>query len=247
MSGAFQDHFSGHAESYARWRPVYPDSLFAELAARAAAHDLAWDVACGNARASAALAHHFSRVFASDASEEQLRRALPNERVQLACEPAETPSLAPASVDAVFVGQALHWFRFDAFYEAVRRVAKPGAPVVAVLYELSRITPDVDREVRAFYSGAIGPFWPGDRRHIDERYASIPWPFRAMDFPVVEMTMSWTLDEMIGYVGTWSAVQRYKAAGHDDPVPALAERLRPLWGNDARDVTWPLHRLAGRV
>jgi SAM-dependent methyltransferase len=247
MSGSFQDHFSGHAQSYAQHLPVYPDELFDELAKLAPSRGLAWDVACGNGQASVSLARHFERVFASDASAEQLSHARPDGRVQYAHEPAESPSLAAGSVDAVFVGQALHWLRFDAFYEAVRRVAKPGAPIVAVLYDLAEITPAIDRELGAFYTGAIGPFWPGDRRHIDEHYAAIPWPFRAVDFPVVPMTVRWTLDEMMGYLRTWSAVQRYVAAGHGDPVPALRERLGPLWGDGSRDVTWPLWRLAGRV
>jgi SAM-dependent methyltransferase len=243
----FQDHFSGHAANYAEHRPVYPAALFAEFAARSRGHELVWDVACGNGQAAHSLAEHFARVFASDASAEQLRHAPEHPRVEYACEPAEASTLRAGSVDAVFVGQALHWFGVEAFCKEVRRVARPGAPVVAVLYDLANVTPDIDDIVRAFYRGAIGPFWPGDRRHIDAHYQSIAWPFEAMNFPVVPMVTRWTLKQMTGYLRTWSAVQRYLSAGHPDPLPGLCAQLAPLWGAGPRDVTWPLHRLAGRV
>ena len=38
---AFKDHFSAHASAYARYRPRYPEALFAYLASLCPAHDLA--------------------------------------------------------------------------------------------------------------------------------------------------------------------------------------------------------------
>jgi SAM-dependent methyltransferase len=264
MKPSFPDHFSKHADAYAAHRPTYPKELFRTFAGLANAHHAVWDVGCGNGQASLGLADHFEQVFATDASRDQIARAVPCERVQYACVPAEAPELEDQSIDAVFVAQALHWFQFDAFYAAVRRVCRPGAPIVAVLYELSTIAPEIDVVMRAFYRGAIGPYWPGERAHIDTCYRSIPWPFAPLEFPVHAMRKQWTLTEMMHYVGTWSAVRRYVEAGHADPVPALAESLRPLWeaggpdgsGEVAADaarsevrryVSWPLHRLSGRV
>jgi SAM-dependent methyltransferase len=253
MTKPFQDHFSGHADAYRLARPTYPKALFELLHQRARANASGgqalrvWDVGCGNGQASLGLAQYFDEVLATDASAEQIARAMPHTKVQYACSRAEDSGFAGGSVDLVFVGQALHWFQFEAFFAEVRRVCKPGAPIVAVLYELSNISPDIDAVFRAFYRGAIGPFWPGDRAHIDTRYASVPWPFAPLAFPTLDMQVHWSLEQMLAYVGTWSGVQRYLAAGNPDQLPALREQLAPLWGEGPRLVSWPLHHRAGVV
>ena len=44
----FEDHYSGHADAYARHRPHYPDALFAWLASLMPGRALAWDAGTGN-------------------------------------------------------------------------------------------------------------------------------------------------------------------------------------------------------
>ena len=61
-----QDHFSGHAVDYAKFRPGYPEALFDWVAAQTANHDLAWDCGCGNGQASEPLAERFARVVGTD-------------------------------------------------------------------------------------------------------------------------------------------------------------------------------------
>jgi hypothetical protein len=57
-----------------------------------------------------------------------------------------------------------------------------------------------------------------------------------------------TLEALIGYVRTWSAVGRYLAAHGRDPVTDLAVALAPIWGTsgEGRLVRWPLAIRAGR-
>ena len=70
MSAArFKDHFSGHAEYYARHRSGYPAALFEWLAAQCGTRELAWDAGTGNGQAARGLAPYFERVYATDASE----------------------------------------------------------------------------------------------------------------------------------------------------------------------------------
>jgi SAM-dependent methyltransferase len=248
MTIPFQDHFSGHATDYARYRPTYPDGLFEAIANAAPARDVAWDVGCGNGQASLALANYFGHVEASDASADQIAAATQHPRVRYTVSPAEAPTLADRSVDAILVAQALHWFDHEKFYAAVRRVAKPNALIVAAMYDLAEITPEIDHAIHTFYRGDIGPYWPGDRRHIDTHYRSIPWPFTPVTLVVPPMTLNWSLDDLLFYLSTWSAVKRYMADGHSDPLPALRTQLAPLWGNTPmRTIRWTLHTLAGRV
>ena len=67
--------FGARAQDYASFRPHYPDSLFAWLAAQCRQRQRALDIACGNGQASQPLRQHFAQVLACDASVEQLRAA----------------------------------------------------------------------------------------------------------------------------------------------------------------------------
>ena len=95
----FEDHFSLQAGDYARFRPTYPPELFAYLASVAPGRRLAWDCGTGNGQAALELVRHFDRVVATDASVEQLARALPHERIEYRVERAEEIVLPPGSVD----------------------------------------------------------------------------------------------------------------------------------------------------
>src|SRR5262245_53056061 len=109
------DHFTAVAAQYAQSRPTYPDELFAWLAGRCAARQLAWDVGAGNGQASVALAQHFDKVLATDLSEAQVRQAAAHPRIEYRVAPAEQSGLPDASADLVTIAQALHWFDFEPF------------------------------------------------------------------------------------------------------------------------------------
>lgn len=68
----FEDHFSELAQAYARYRPSYPSTLFSHLASVAPGRKLAWGCGTGNGQAALALAEHFDRVVATDASADQI-------------------------------------------------------------------------------------------------------------------------------------------------------------------------------
>jgi hypothetical protein len=63
------------------------------------------------------------------------------------------------------------------------------------------------------------------------------------------MEADWTLDHVAGYLSTWSAVRRVRAATGFDPVPGVVESLRDAWGGtqEVRRVEWPLALHAGRA
>lgn len=245
----FKDHFSSHAAQYRDHRPRYPDKLFEIIAANAPAHTAAWDCGCGNGQASVGLARRFDTVYATDASPQQIEAAEPHPRVVYSVAPAERSGLADRSVDAVLVAQALHWFDFEAFYDEVERVARPGALFVAVAYRLAEVGPTIDPVLARFHDETLAPYWPADRAHIDTGYRDIPRRFPAVRLPPVTMEAMWTLDQMLAYLGTWSSVQRMRAATGGDPLPLLREDLLPVWGDAeaARLVRWPLVMLSGRV
>jgi SAM-dependent methyltransferase len=245
----FHDHFSGHAADYAAHRPRYPRPLFDYLAFLSPRRRRAWDCGTGNGQAALALAERFQEVIATDPSATQIAEAAPHERVRYLVAPAEDTPLEDASVDLVTVAQALHWFDFDKFYEEVRRVARPDGVLAVWAYGLHRVGPGVDEVLKRYYSEIVGPFWPPERRHVEEEYRTIPFPFRGLPSPSFEMRHGWNLRNMLDYLGTWSATKRYEQANGHDPRSLIAVDLSTAWGGPevVREVRWPLHLRMGSV
>lgn len=248
MSG-FKDHFSGNSGDYAAYRPSYPAALFDFLAGQVAGHDLAWDCATGSGQAALGLAPYFQDVVATDASADQIAQARPHAGVSYRVAPAQASGLASASVDLVSVAQAVHWFDLDAFHAEARRVLKPGGVLALWCYERLTIAPALDAVIGAFYADTLGPFWPDERRHVETGYRDLAFPYTELPAPALAMQAAWTLDQLLGYLATWSAVKAYRARLGRDPLPALRESLAPLWVSHdaAKNIKWPLSVRLGRV
>ena len=237
----FKDHFSKQAAGYAIFRPRYPQTLFDYLGSIAPSRQLAWDCGTGNGQAAVGLASVFDRVIATDASEKQIANAQSHERVEYRIAPAENSGVGSELIDLIMVAQALHWFDLDRFYAEARRVLKPDGVLAASAYNLLHIEKAIDDVVNRYYHEVVGPFWPPERRLV-EQFANLPFPFQKIDPPEFEMTASWNLDHLLGYLRTWSSTQRFIAAKGGDPVDQIADDLRSTWGDpeQTRTVTWPL-------
>lgn len=248
---AFSDHFSGVADDYARYRPEYPDALFKWLARQPGHNGMAVDVACGSGQATRPLAGRFERVVGLDASEALIRVAPEIEGVEWKVARAEATGLPAASVDLVIAAQAAHWFKHEAFAREVRRILRPGGVVAAWCYGLFHFTehPGLEGALRHFHDAVVGPYWPPERIYIEEGYRRLPFPFREYAAPVFSMQGEFTGDALLGYLGTWSAVKRYREEEGADPLPGLDTRLAAAWPRDRNTVTatWPLWMRAGRI
>lgn len=247
MAG-FKDHFSVLAADYARYRPRYPAQLFADLAAVAPGRDRAWDCATGNGQAAAGLAAWFREVVATDASAAQIAAARGPANVRFAVAPAEASPLPDASLDLLLVAQAAHWFDLPAFYAEAARVLKPGGVLALLTYSGVRVDAALDPVLRDFHHGLLGPYWPPERAQVERDYRDLPFPWPEIAFPAQEMRADWTLEELLGYLGTWSATRAYREQRGEDPLPALRARLAPAWGDPGRTrtVRWPLPIRIGR-
>ena len=245
---AFQDHFSGHAASYAKFRPRYPENLFAELAKLCECRELAWDCGTGNGQAAVGLAEHFQKVTATDASPQQIGQAELHPRVAYHVGHEGASGLPDASVDLVTVAQALHWFDRPKFFNEVRRVLKPRGVIAVWCYGLHRLGDPWDAVLHRFYAETVGPFWPPERILVDEAYRSIDFPFPELPQPECVMQQDLSLDGLLQYLGTWSATKGFERKHGFSPLPIIERELLPFWKDrqQPRRVIWPLHFRVGR-
>ncbi|UOQ69221.1 class I SAM-dependent methyltransferase [Hymenobacter volaticus] len=246
---AFKDNFSRQAALYAQFRPVYSPELYAYLASLTLAHELAWDCGTGNGQAALSLAQFYARVVATDPSPQQLSHCRPHERVSYRVEQAEHTDLAAHSADLVTAATALHWFHFEAFYAEVRRVLKPGGVLAAWAYGVPTLTPAVDAVVRRLHDVTLDPYWQPENRLIDSGYATIPFPFQHIPSPVFSYEKPLNRLDLLGYLNTWSATQRFLSAEGYNPTEQVAQELQVIWPDAATQhvATWKLVLKVGRV
>jgi SAM-dependent methyltransferase len=240
---AFKDHFSRLAAAYASFRPHYPPALFDYLAGCCPRRELAWDCACGSGQATLDLARHFAQVVATDASAAQIAAASARANVSYRVAPAVASGLQDESADLVCVAQALHWFELVPFYAEVRRVLRARGVLAVWTYGVLHLEgAQIDERMQQFYWHTLGPYWPPERKLVEEGYRSLPFAFAETASPVFEMQESWSLPQLLGYVRTWSASGRYFERHAVDPAVALEESLAALWGDadEPRRIRWPL-------
>jgi ubiquinone/menaquinone biosynthesis C-methylase UbiE len=245
----FKDHFSRHAGDYVRYRPEYPDSLFDFLGKAVKHHELAWDSGTGNGQAARGLAAHFDRVIATDPSAEQIHHAVPHEKITYLVAAAEHSEIPSHTVDLITVAQAVHWFDLPRFYQEARRVLKPDGALAVWCYGLTQITPEIDAVVQHYYNNIVGPFWPPQRRYIDEKYETLLFPFVEFPVPEMQMKVQWNLHEFTGYLQTWSATKRFIEKHDQNPLDLVHPLLEKSWGDSGKRQTvhWPTHLRLGRM
>lgn len=244
---SFKDHYSDRAAQYSASRPTYPRALGAAISQYVPGHTLAWEAGCGSGQITGLLSSRFRRVAATDASAPQLAHALRHPNVRYWCATAERSGLRARSVDLAISAQAAHWFDLPAYYAEVRRVTRPGSVLCLVTYGIVRVGTEIDRLLNEFEHQVIKPWWPPERCHVEEGYASFPFPFRELEDPGLEMSAEWTYGQFFAYLRTWSAVRAMEMSGGDEAVRSFGRRLAGAWGSGPRPVRWPLTVRAGRV
>jgi SAM-dependent methyltransferase len=175
--------FERAGEDYERGRPGYPPAAVARLADALGLRPgrVALDLAAGTGKLTRALAGTGVELIAVEpvtGMRRQLTASLPSMRALEGT--AEAIPLPDASVDAVLVAQAFHWFDTPAAAAEIHRVLRPGgalgiiwnawdesiswvARVQAILHEHVRGAPQQRSSVWAAELAATGRFGPLQR------------------------------------------------------------------------------------
>ena len=213
--------FGASAAIYDRLRPGYPGAAI-DQAIGAAAIATAVDLGAGTGRLTAALCERGLEVIALEPDAEMaklLTARLPRIRAEIAT--AERMPLPDASVDAVFVGQAFHWFSRPEADREIARVLRPGG-IVAIL---TNVNPDDADWEGILYQAVFGEKQPSIAHgpvvlspglFTDEMEDLIPNPQRltVADFLALPTTWSW--------VATATAAQQAQVAAE---ARQLARRI----------------------
>jgi SAM-dependent methyltransferase len=245
----FKDKFSQQAAIYAKYRPHYPTGLYTYLHSLVDEHELAWDCGTGNGQAAVGLTKFFNKVIATDPSEEQIKNCIAHDRIKYVVEKAEHSSIETNSVDLLTIATALHWFDFETFYKEANRVLKPNAVIAAWAYGVPTIlSPEVDELIQHFHYHTLDSYWLHENRLVEKGYETIPFPFQQIHSPEFYFEKTMKLDELAGYLNTWSATQSFINENKFNPTEQVFAELRNIWGDVASEKTvrWKLAMKVGR-
>jgi ubiquinone/menaquinone biosynthesis C-methylase UbiE len=147
------------ADLYERARPEYPAEATAWLAERLDLREGrdVLDLGAGTGKLTRALVQTGAHVIAvepGDAMRAELVRAVPDAEALRGA--AENIPLPDASVDAVTVGQAFHWFRHDEALPELRRVLRPGGGV-GLLWNMRDQESPLQRVVNDLIASLVPP------------------------------------------------------------------------------------------
>lgn len=243
-----KDNFTNQADKYAKYRPVYPQALYDFLLSLVDSREAAWDCGTGNGQVAVVLSVFFDRVFATDINQKQIEKAAQRPNIIYRIESAESNTFADNSFGLITVAQAIHWFNFDNFYKEVNRTARNNAIFAVIGYGLVRVDEPVNTILDKFYYNTVGPFWDKERKYLDENYATIPFPFDEIESPSLINIFDWTIDEFVGYLETWSAVQHYIKANQSDPVILVRKELEAIWPlGTTKNIQFPILLRVARI
>jgi SAM-dependent methyltransferase len=226
--------FGNVAETYHRVRPPYSRPLLdrAQQALELDSSARILDLAAGTGRLTQELRRRFTDVVAVE----------PDERMRTVhgtalAGSAEAIPLHAASVDAVFVGEAFHWFDPAAAIPEVVRVLRPRGGLVIVSTHWWETEPPLPSAALEVLSEPYERSRPQRRPPWDDAFAESP--FEPLRYERAEGALTVGPDELLTLYSTTSSL----AALPDDERAALFARVRPLLARPYRlplrhELTW---------
>ena len=146
--------FGNVAELYARVRPAYPEAALGRaqeaLALGRDAHVV--DLAAGTGRLTEALVPRFESVVAVE-PDDAMRALIRHDRVLAGT--AEAIPLPGGTADAVFVGEAFHWFAWPLALQEIARVLRPGGGLVLLSNEWWQTEPPIPERAQELLRDAF--------------------------------------------------------------------------------------------
>ncbi|XP_042226219.1 putative methyltransferase DDB_G0268948 [Homarus americanus] len=231
---------AGLVKKYAEFRPVPPRSLVNTVVdyvkEKVEPLQVCVDIGCGSGQNTRLYSEHFKQVIGLDVSLEQLRVAEQDHLHQNVVYKeglAEHMPVENASVDLVTSCAAVHWFNLDTFYKEVDRVLRPGG--VLACYSYLACTPlyagkNLRSTILEMHSN-LDPNWSMGHRHLNSDYGTLPAfspeeVFISSNEEKFVVETDATLDSIIGYLSSWSAVQKLQDREGEEVVSQFLSKCK---------------------
>jgi SAM-dependent methyltransferase len=211
--------FGNVAETYHRVRPPYSQPLLdrAQTVLELDAGSRVLDLAAGTGRLTQELARRFARVVAVEPDERM--RAVHGEALEGS---AEAIPLGDASVDAVFVGEAFHWFDPAAAIAELGRVLRPRGGLAIVSTHWWETEPPLPERALELLSEPYQRFAAQRNPPWDDRFDESP--FEPLRYERHEEAVVVAPDDLLELYSTTSSL----AAISREEREALVAEVRPL-------------------
>lgn len=241
------DLFRGVAADYARYRPGYPEAFFALLrsAFRLDGQGTLLDLGCGTGHIILSLAVSFERAIGLDPAPEMLAVARDRAAEQgltrvewLAARSDDLPRLQETigPVRLATLGRSFHWMDRDATLRDLYRLIMPGGGLAVASDRLgsSLLDPNVagawQVALREILTRYVDDAARASRRDREPHWSVVARaPFARVEEHEIPVEHCWTLDAVIGHLGTTSFCSPAAlGARHAAFVADLRARLAPL-------------------
>lgn len=244
-----KDLFSNQSDAYVKYRPTYPPELYDYVLSFVNEKDCAWDCATGNGQAAQVLADRFKTVEATDLSEAQLKNAVQKENIHYQVSTAEQTPFGDNTFDLITVATGYHWFNWKEFYNEATRVGKMKAVVAVWAYHIFYCTDEpINAVIQHFYYDIIKTYWDKERKYVEDRYATVDFDFSPLPPKDFDIVLQWHMNDLLGYLSSWSAVQNYIKQEGSSPLPPIEEELKKVWPADgSQEFHFPVFLKIGRV
>ena len=196
------------------------------------------------------MSNYFDKVTGTDVSEGQIKNAIKKQNIIYKVTSEKNSELKNKSVDLVTCAQSLHWFTLNKFYKEVERVLKPGGIIAVWTYNLFRVNKEIDGLIDKFYFDIIYSYWPEKRKHVENKYIELDFPFGKRPAPQFSMEAEWSLDQLTGYMNTWTGVQNYIEFEAFNPLEFVEKELQTIWNKNKakkKKIVWPMTLKVGKV
>ena len=210
---------TSHAQIYAKFRPSYPRQLMEKIFLFAEKHgvgrDKVADIACGSGQSTFKLIDHFHHTVGVDISAAQISCAVEkakekgiSDKVDFVVSSASSLPFEDESVDVITCAQAWHWLEPEAIFSEIDRVLKkPGALAVYGYGRGVMRHDECERILSHYYSHTLT--WHNNRKFVNNLYRDVKLPYPVAERHDIKDEKAITLDELKGYLSTWSAYLDY--------------------------------------
>jgi len=231
---------SEHSSLYDKFRPVAPSSLIQQINEfyEGDKFEMCVDVGCGTGQFTKLLIPLADKIIGTDVSETQLAQAKANirdEKVEFRLGAGERIAVDDGSVDLVTISQALHWLKFDEFYDEVNRVLKDGGVLAVIGYHFTRPARELGARGDELYTclndlwKSTLPHWTHHRKLVCDGYQDIPRPEMLRDYSRSDdhrTVINASIYDWAGYVSSWSGFQAMRKKDGVEKADQLLDQFK---------------------